>query len=138
SVLASKHLASNLAHMVQLFQWNDLLVSGKLEDAISRGIQNWPTSTQVLLAEFLDDLGARSRFVAEHLAANRLLKSFHHVRREAIGISGQRFLQDNSRNLPVTCRTIFSCARFCHASVGSPRVCPWGRSLDGSDVAQPN
>src|SRR4029079_10542051 len=68
-MLASQDLARDPTALVQLLEGNRLPMRRALEDGISRRVDDPLARPLVLLAELLDDLGARGRLVAEHAAA---------------------------------------------------------------------
>src|SRR6266700_8006628 len=76
----------------------------------------------MFFAQFLDDFGARSGLIADHLTPNSLLKVRHEISRKAIGIARQRFVQDDSGHFPVACCAILACSRLCHAAIGAACV----------------
>ena len=74
-VRAAQLLARDAAGGVQLVERDDLLVRGDLEDGVGRRVDDPLARPHVLVAEALDDLGARGRHVAEHAAAGRLART---------------------------------------------------------------
>ena len=66
-VRPAQDLARDLADAVQLGKRDHLFVRGDLEDAVGRGVDDGRARAHVLFAQFLDDLGARGRHVAQRL-----------------------------------------------------------------------
>ncbi len=81
-VLAREDLARRAATVVELLERDRLLVRGDLEDGVGRRVDDPLSRSLVLLAELLDDLGARSRLVAEHSAGGAVHERVDHVVRE--------------------------------------------------------
>src|SRR6266487_1721311 len=137
-MIACKHITSDLAHMIQLFERNHFLVRCDLEDAVGWCVEDGTTGAHMFFAQFLDDFGARSGLIADHLTPNSLLKVRHEISRKAIGIGRQRFVQDDSGHFPVTCCTVLACSRLCHAAIGASCIISWWCSQYRSDVSQAN
>src|SRR5207244_565630 len=72
------------AGLVQLLERHRLLVRGDLEDRVRRGVDDPLPCPLVLLAELLDDLGARRGPVTEHAAAGLIHERIDHVVAEAV------------------------------------------------------
>src|SRR4029079_2227580 len=62
----------------------------------------------MLLAEFLDDLRAGGRLVAEHAAAGAVHERIDHVVRQALRVGRGGRLSDDAHQLPVARRRVLS------------------------------
>ena len=83
-VRAAQNVARDLADSVQLPERDHFFVRGDLEDAVGRSVDDRRAGAHVLVAEFLDDLGAGGRTVAERAASDAALELVHDFRREAV------------------------------------------------------
>jgi hypothetical protein len=64
-----QHVAGFPARRIELFHRHHVLVGGHLEDAVRRGVDDPRTSAPVLLAQFVEDRGARGGPVSDDRAA---------------------------------------------------------------------
>jgi hypothetical protein len=62
----------------------------------------------MFLAQLLDNLGARGGIVAQHFAPNAPLKLGDDFRREAVRISGEGLLGENTHHLPMPGDGVFA------------------------------
>src|SRR5436309_11524729 len=115
-VIAGEHVPGKLADMVELIERDDILVSGDLEDAIRRGVEDGATGAHVLIAQFFDDFGAGRWLVAQHFAPDELLKLRYNVGREAMRVGRKRFAQHDAGHFPVAGGTVLARARRGHAA----------------------
>ena len=79
-----------------------------LEDAIGRGVDDGRAGAHVLLAQFLDDLGAGCGFVAERAAADAALEFIHDFAREAVREKRKRLFEMDAGHLPMACGRVFA------------------------------
>src|SRR6185437_7661825 len=70
-------LSGGRAHRVQVRERHARLVGGELEDAIGRGVEDWPTGPQMDGAQALDDFGAAGGNIPERAAADVALEFAH-------------------------------------------------------------
>src|SRR5467141_3663114 len=101
-VRSVEHFARDLAHAVKLRDGNHVFVRRNLEYAVARGINNWEPRAHMLLAQFLDNLGAGGGLVADRLAANLALKLLDHIARKALFVNRKGLSQPNARHLPMS------------------------------------
>ena len=78
-----------------------VLVRGDLEDGVGGGVDDPLARALVLLAEPLDDLGARGGDVADHAAPGGRGEGVEQLLREAVGVGRERALGDDAGQLPV-------------------------------------
>ena len=100
-VLAGEDLARDLARLVELVERHRLLVRRDLEDGVGRRVDDPLAGLLVLLAELLDDLGARRGLVAEHAAPGAVHERVDDVVREPVRIRRERLRGDDAHQLPV-------------------------------------
>ena len=136
-VLAREDLARLPAALVQLLERDRLLVRGDLEDGVRRRVDDPLARLLVLLAELLDDLGARRRLVAEHAARRRVHERVDDVVREAVRVRRQGLRRDDAHHLPVAERRVLPFERSSSrpATAGAP--CMGATPSSGRDVAEP-
>ena len=113
--------ARGAAGRVQLLERHRRLVRGDLEDRVGRGVDDPLARALVLLAEPLDDLGARGGDVADHAAPRGLRERVEQVLREAVGIGREGALGDDARELPVADRRVLA-LRALEQPAGRPRA----------------
>src|SRR5260370_15970567 len=97
----------DFAHAVEFSDWDHLFMRGDLKHAVARRIHNRLARSYVFFTEFLDDLRARRRLVADRLPANPLLELFDQFLWKSVFVNRERLLQPHSRHFPVSCRRIF-------------------------------
>ncbi len=90
-----------LADPVELLHRDHLLVRRHLEDAVGRGVDDGLARAQVLLAQLLDDLGARSRLVAQRPPADGRFELFHQLGGKTVRVGGEGMLLVEPGHLPV-------------------------------------
>src|SRR5207237_852352 len=101
-VLAPQETARRLANLVEARQGHDLFVRGNLEDGIGGRVDDGLARADVLLAEFLDYLGAGGRVVAEDAGHSGLRdEASDDVGRESVWVNGERAFEYDSGHLPV-------------------------------------
>ena len=101
-VRTAQNLARRLADLVQLEQRNHFLVRRDLKHAVGRGVDDRRAGPHVLLAQLLDDLGARRRLVAERAAARCASRTRSITsRRKSVREQRKRLLQMNAGHLPM-------------------------------------
>ena len=100
-VRSAQDLARGLAHLVELPERDDFFVRGDLEDAVGGGVDDRRAGAHVLVAEFLDDLGAGGGLVAERAAAGAAFEFAHDVGREAVRVERKRLGEMDADHLPV-------------------------------------
>ena len=79
-----------------------------LKYAVCRGIDNQIARFHVLLAEISDDGRTGVRLIAKHTASGLRFEGGNDFRREAVRIGRHRLLRNQSGNLPMPGRCIFS------------------------------
>ena len=102
SVVAGQDLAGDLAPFVELLERDRVDVRGDLEDRVRGRVDDPLARALMLLAELLDDLGARRRLVTEHSATRAVHERVDHLEREPVRVGRQRLGRDDPHQLPVT------------------------------------
>jgi len=100
-VLPHQEPTSDAAPLVEPVHRRHVAVRGHLEDAVSRCVDDRAAGPKMLLAESLDDLGARSGHVTENSAPYRRLESPYERCRESVGVGGEGCLNHEPHQLPV-------------------------------------
>ena len=118
-VRSAQDLARRLADLVEFPQRDDFFVRGDLEDAVGRGVDDRRAGAHVLLAQFLDDLGAGGGLVAERAAADAALEFVHDLGREAVRIERKRLVQMDADHFPVAGGRVLAGRRQRAAAVGA-------------------
>src|SRR5207244_4603530 len=62
------------ANPVEILKRYDVLMGSDLKHRIRRGVYDRTAGPDVFLAQLLDDFGARSRLISQHLATDSLLE----------------------------------------------------------------
>src|SRR5450759_4076463 len=132
---AAQDAARYLAPAVQLGYGHNVLVTGDLEDGIGRRVHDRPAARHMLVAELVDDAGARGREVAEHPAADGPCERLHHVRRKAVRVRRKRAFEDDAHHLPVAGGGVFAGAVLHEATIG--RLRPRRSEREAHDLAEP-
>jgi hypothetical protein len=125
------------ARLVQLLQRHGLLVRRDLEDRVGRRVDDPVAGPLVLLAEALDDLGARGRDVADHSPSGRLRERADHVVREAVRIGRHRRLGDDGHQLPVARRRVLARRVLAQPAGDRGRVLARRAAAQRQHVAEP-
>ena len=81
---AAQDVARGLADLVQLPERDHLFVRRDLKNAVGRGVDDRRAGAHVLLAKFLDDLGAGGGLVAERAASDAALEFVHDLRGKTV------------------------------------------------------
>ena len=136
-VLAHQLPARDAARLVQLLERNGLLVRGDLEDRVGGGVDDPLAGALVLLAEPLDDLGARCGDVADDPAPRRLAERVDHVVRKAIRVRGHRLLGDHAHQLPVAGGGVLAGRVLAQATCDGRRVIARRAPHEREHVAEP-
>src|SRR5207249_908476 len=127
---------SNFAYAVKLRDWDDFFMRGDLKHTVARGIHDRLARSNVLFAQFLDDLRAGSGLVSNGSSANLLFKLLDQFLRESIFVNRERLLEPHARHFPVSCRRVFpGRARRALAERSNWR-CGWRLMLQRRDVRQ--
>ena len=111
-VLAGEDLARDPAPLVELLERDRLLVRRDLEDGVGRRVDDPLARLLMLLAELLDDVGARRRLVPEHAAARLVHERVDHVVREPVRVRRHRGRRDDAHQLPVARRRVLALRPF--------------------------
>ena len=129
-VRSAQNLARGLAHLVQFPERDHFLMRGDLEDAVGRRVDDRRAGAHVLLAQFLDDLGAGGGLVAERPAADAAFELAHHLGREAVRVQRERLGEVNADHFPMAGGGVFA-----GRSQGAVAVSAGGRG-GGSDAGE--
>ena len=124
-VRSDQHFPGPLAPIVERLDRDDPFVGGHLKDRVGRRIEDRATRLHVLVAEFVDDLGARGGHVAQRRLADDRGERVDHVLRETLRIGRERDGRDDARHLPMTGDRILAAAPL--AQSGDLRGRPGGR-----------
>src|SRR5579863_1795931 len=108
TVLALEHFARDTAHSIEFVDRDHIFVGGYLEYAVSRGVDNGLSALDVLFAELLDDLRARSRIIPKGAAPDRPFKPFHQIARKAVRVGWKGTVEDHSGHFPMSRCGVFS------------------------------
>ncbi len=119
AMLALQLCAGDAAVLVELLRRHHALVRRDLEDAVGRGVDDERAGLHLLAAVVTDDIGARVGQVADDLAARSLLEGLQDLRRETLGVGGQRSWRDDAGHLPVPHGAVFALALLLHAGKGA-------------------
>ena len=107
-VLAGEQPARGAAGLVELLERHRRLVRGDLEDRVGGRVDDPLAGALVLLAQSLDDLGARRRHVADHAAPRGLRERVEQVLREAVWIGREGPRRHDPGHLPVADRGVLA------------------------------
>ncbi len=118
-MFADEDLAGGAAVFIQQFRRDDALVRGDLEDAVRGGIDDEVAGLHVLLAEFLDDLGAGGDAVAKNAAARGFTEGLQNFFGEAVRISRHGIRADDAADFPMTDGGIFPGGEFLQTGNGT-------------------
>src|SRR6266566_1257732 len=97
-----EHSARDFAHSVKLRDRDHFFVRRNLEYAVARGVNNREPRAHMLLAQFLDDLGAGGGLVADRFAANLALKLLDQLARETLFVDRKRLGKPYARHFPMS------------------------------------
>ena len=120
--LEARDLVADAAPAVQLLGRDEVLVGRDLEDAVARRVEDRRAGAEVLLAQLLQDLGARGRLVAQDGAADPLLERLHDLGREAAGVDLERRRGHDAGHLPVPGGGVLARAPLRHLAEGAGGV----------------
>src|SRR5215207_11217989 len=112
-------------------------MSRNLEDTVRRGVDNPFPGTAVLGAKLVQNRGSRTCLVSQDTSASPPGKFFDYGRREALGIRGERLLEDKTADFPVTCRTILTWTGRLARSEGRLWFSSRSHSLEQGTTTQP-
>jgi hypothetical protein len=90
----------------------------------------------MLFAEFLDDLGAARRLVAEHAAAGSVHERVDHLVREPVRVCRHRGWSHDAHQLPVTGRRVLPFRPLDEPAGDRGRAGLRRAALEGSDVPE--
>ena len=110
-IFADQHFSRDLADAIQLFERDHLFVRRDLKDAVRARIDDRFACAHVFIAEFLNDLRAACHDIAECTATDTRFKRVHQFLRESVRIRLERFVQRESRHLPMSAGRIL-CMRL--------------------------
>ena len=96
-----KHVAGDLAPLVELLQPDHLFMRGDLEYRIAGGINDGKARAHVLFAKLHEDFGSRGNGVAQGFPADLCFKSRADALRNTAGKSWQGLFGDQPGNFPV-------------------------------------
>ncbi len=122
---ASNEVKCDFAHPIQLRNRNHVFVSGDLEHAVRRRVDDRLSGPHMFGTEPVDDLGARCHDVAEDATANSGFKFGDDRCRETFRERRERPIQHDAHHLPVARHRVLPRRRFRHATVGAfgrPRI----------------
>ena len=109
--------ARNVADTVQLFQRNDVVVSGNLEYAVCRRIDDRLLRAEMVRPEALDDFRAGSDFIADIAVPCLGSKQLHQFFREPVRKGWKRVVYRISHEFPMAARRILPGRNFFHEAV---------------------
>src|SRR5882762_3034735 len=126
----------DLAHAIELGNWNHLFMRGDLKHAIARRVHNRLARPHVFFAQLLDNLRTGCWLVSDRLLANLLLEFFDQISRESVFVNRKRLVQPHPGHFPMSGRRIFS-GRDCRSlAIRSKRSSGWNLMLQRRDVRQ--
>jgi hypothetical protein len=96
-------------------------VGSHLEDAVRRGVDDRLARGAGLLAEPLEDLGARGGDVAEAPPPDQSLEPIDDLEREAVGERRERAIEDHTSKLPVARDGVLARGDLGHGAEGAER-----------------
>src|SRR6266550_3894670 len=103
-----QQFAGDLAHMVELGNWNHLFMRGDLKHAVARRVHNRLTRSHMFFAQFLDDLRTGSRLVSDRFPSDLFLKLLDQLPWESVSVNRKRLVQPHPTHFPMSSRRIFS------------------------------
>src|SRR3989338_2210788 len=106
----------NLAHLIESFNWDDLLMCSNLKHTISRCVYDWLASLYVFLAEFFYNLCARCSLISKVIKACLFFKTLHDFFWKSVRKCWQRLVKNKSCHLPVASFCIFTFRCLQHPS----------------------
>ena len=119
-VREAKDAARDRAPLVEELDRHDVFVAGHLKDGVGRRVDDRTSAAQVLLAELVEDRGARRRTVTQHAAPDGRAERFDHLRRKTVRIGRERHPQGQPHHLPVAGRRVLAGATLEQAPIRSP------------------
>ena len=125
--------ARNVADTVQLFQRNDVVMSGNLEHAVCRRVDDGLLRAEMIRPEAFDDFRARSDFVADIAVPCLGREQVHQLFRKRIGKGRDRVVYGISHEFPMAARRVLSCGNFLHEAVRADDIRRY--AVDMSDLS---
>jgi hypothetical protein len=133
----AREVAGDLADGIEPFEIEALRVRSDLEHAVRARVDDRLARGEVLRAEALDHLGARSRPVAQHAGeCSALDEAREDLRRETLGKDRESVLERAPHHLPVARRRVLARRALGHASEGSAGVCRARERGDAVDATE--
>ncbi len=136
-VLAGEDVPRGLGSRVQLLQRDRVRVGGDLKDAVTGRVDDPLPRLLVLLAELVDDLGARRGLVADHSPPRPVRERVDDVEREAVRVRRKGLRGDDAHELPVARRRVLPLRAFEQPAGDRRRTRLRRATLELLDVAQP-
>ena len=136
TVRTVEQFSGDFAHAVQIGEGNYVLVSGDLEDAVARSVDDGLAGTDMFVAEFFDDFGAGGGLVAESFAADLFFKLVDDFFGKAVRINRKGLGEPGAGHFPVTGGGVFAGGMGGTFSVGGERSGCWGEVSEGRDVSE--
>ena len=136
-VLAREDLAGLAAPFVQLLERDRLLVRCDLEDRVRGRVDDPLAGLLVLLAELLDDLGARGRPVTEYAARGSVHERVDDVVRKTVRVRREGLRRDNAHHLPVPEGRVLALRALEQAARDGRGPRHLRHALERCDVAEP-
>ena len=128
--------ARNVADAVQFFQGNDIVVSGNLEDAVCRRIDDGQARPEVFRPQAFDDFRTRCDFVANVAVARLFRKGFQQIRREGVGKRREGIFYGVAHEFPMAAGRILAGRDFLHEAIRADDVCCFGMDMGNAAQAQ--